>query len=95
MEDFAQYTYLPRVRDSSVLTAAIEDGVHITTWGIDGFALADAWDEEKKCYRRLKAARSVSLSVSADALVVKAEVARAQMEAQVPPEPKPGGSPTR
>jgi hypothetical protein len=90
--DFAQYTYLPRARDASVLTAAIEDGVNTTAWEIDGFAIADGWDEEKKRYRGLKAGRAVSVSVNAEALVVKAEVARAQMDAEVPPEPKPGGA---
>ena len=57
VEDFAQYTYLPRVRDSSVLTAAIEDGVNSLSWEIDGFAYADGWDAEKKRYRGLKAGR--------------------------------------
>jgi len=73
-----------------VLTAAIEDGVNTTAWEIDGFALADRWDAEKKRYRGLKLGRAVSVSVNTEALVVKAEVARAQMEAEAPPKPVPG-----
>jgi hypothetical protein len=79
------------VRDASVLTAAIEDGVSSLSWEIDGFAYADGWDEEKKRYRGLKAGRPVTASVNADALIVKPKVARAQMEAEAPPEPKPEG----
>jgi hypothetical protein len=90
VEDFAQYTYLPRVRDDSVLTTAIEDGVSSLSWEMDGFAYADGWDEQEKRYRGLKAGRAVTVSVNADALVVKPEAARAQMEAEVP-EPKAGG----
>jgi predicted AAA+ superfamily ATPase len=92
-EDFAQYTYLPRVRDGSVLTAAIEDGVDSLSWEIDGFAHADGWDEEKKRYRGLKAGKHVAVSVNTEALIVRPEVARAQMEAELPPEsagPGPG-----
>ena len=86
VEDFAQYTYLPRVRDGSVITTALEDGVDSLSWEIDGFAYADGWDEEKKRYRGLKAGRTVTISVNDDALIVLPEVARAQMDAELPPE---------
>jgi hypothetical protein len=86
VEDFAQYTYLPRVRDGSVITAALEDGVDSLSWEIDGFAYADGWDQEKKRYRGLKAGRSVTISVNDDSLIVMPEVARAQMDAELPPE---------
>jgi hypothetical protein len=86
VEDFAQYTYLPRVRDGSVITAALEDGVDSLSWEIDGFAYADGWDEEKKRYRGLKAGRTVRISINDDALIVMPEAARAQMEAELPPE---------
>jgi len=75
------------VRDASVLTEAIEDGVSSLSWELDGFAYADGWDEEKKRYRGLKAGRPVTVSVTADALIVKPDVARAQMEAEQPVEP--------
>ncbi|MCY3785681.1 MAG: Swt1 family HEPN domain-containing protein [bacterium] len=41
-EDFTQYLYLPRLRDRSVLEAAVRDGVASLTWQADGFAYADA-----------------------------------------------------
>jgi hypothetical protein len=85
VEDFAQYTYLPRVRDGSVITTALEDGVDSLSWEIDGFAYADGWDEEKKRYRGLKAGRTVTISVNDEALIVMPEVARAQMDAELPP----------
>jgi hypothetical protein len=96
IEDFAQYTYLPRVRDGSVLTAAIEDGLSSLSWEIDGFAYADGWDGEKKRYRGLKAGRPVTVSVNDVALIVKPDVARTQMEAEQPAEPGapgPGAGP--
>jgi predicted AAA+ superfamily ATPase len=102
VEDFAQYTYLPRVRDGSILTAAIEEGVNSLSWEMDGFAYAEGWDEHKKRYRGLKAGRAVTVSVNADGLVVTPEAARAQMEAEQPvgapgpvspPEPVPGPGP--
>jgi hypothetical protein len=84
VEDFAQYTYLPRVRDGSVITAALEDGVDTLSWEIDGFAYADGWDEVKKRYRGLKAGRTVRISINDDALIVMPEAARAQMDAELP-----------
>ena len=42
-----------------MLTAAIEAVVNTTAWEIDRFACADGWDEEKKRYRGLKAAKPV------------------------------------
>ena len=36
VEDFAQYAYLPRVRDGSVITATLEDGVDSLSREIDG-----------------------------------------------------------
>jgi hypothetical protein len=86
VEDFAQCTYLPRVRDGSVIMAALEDGVDSLSWEIDGFAYADGWDEEKKRYRGLKAGKRVTVSVNDEALIVLPEVARAQMDAEMPQE---------
>ena len=31
-DDFAQYLYLPRLRDTDVLLAAVRDGVAAITW---------------------------------------------------------------
>jgi hypothetical protein len=80
-EDFAQYLYLPRFRDSAVLTEAIEDGVALLTWRSETFAYADSWDETRQRYRGLRAGQKISVSVDADSLLVKPEVATKQLEA--------------
>ncbi len=41
-EDYAQFLYLPRLRDRSVLEDAVRNGVASLTWQDDGFAYADA-----------------------------------------------------
>ena len=53
-EDFARYVYLPRLKDSSVLLGAIQDGVSLLTWEREGFALADSYDEAEGRYRGLR-----------------------------------------
>lgn len=42
--DYSQYLYLPRLRDSGVLARAIEEGVSATTWDPDTFAYAGRVD---------------------------------------------------
>jgi hypothetical protein len=44
-EDFATYLYLPRLRDSDVLVAAIREGLPLFTWQQDTFAYAQSKDE--------------------------------------------------
>jgi predicted AAA+ superfamily ATPase len=88
--DFAQYLYLPRLRDQRVLLAAVEDGVSLLTWETDGFAFADAWDEGAKRYVGLRAGEQMALG-SLRGVLLKPEIARTQLEAEAPegvsPEP--------
>ncbi|HEX2218331.1 MAG TPA: Swt1 family HEPN domain-containing protein [Gemmatimonadales bacterium] len=85
-DDFAQYLYLPRVRDSSVLARALGDGVALLTWRTDGFALADSFDEAQGRYRGLRAGQQItSLDMASPGLIVKPELARAQLEAEAEP----------
>ena len=56
-EDFASYLYLPRLRDTEVLTSAIRDGVHLATWQVESFAYADAFDDVKGRYLGLRRGR--------------------------------------
>lgn len=86
---FAQYLYLPRLRDRSVLLRAIEDGVAQMTWREDGFAYADAFDEQKGRYRGLQAQTHITALVDAESVVVKPEAAQAQLEAEEVPKPPP------
>ena len=99
VEDFAQYLYLPRAADPTVLLQSMNDGVALLTWEHDAFGLADSFDDEAKRYRGLRGGQVVSLS-DADApdLLVKPDVARRQLDAEKPqpsggetPPPGPGG----
>src|SRR5690606_22315064 len=84
--------YLPRLRDPSVLVAAMEDGVRLLTWMQDGFAYAESYDEGAGRYRGLRAGEGISLSPDAPAgLLVRPEVAKRQLEAELVPRPVPGG----
>jgi len=81
-EDFAQYPYLPRLMDSSVLIGAIKDGVSLLTWATDAFAFADSFDEDAGRYRGLRGGQHIPLSDgNLQGLVVKPDVARKQMNA--------------
>jgi len=90
-EDFARYLYLPRLRSSEVLVKAVEDGVGLLTWQHDSFAYASAYDSTAGRYRGLQGGARVTVSLDVHAVVVKAEVAARQLEAEVPRAPTPPG----
>src|SRR5690606_16288757 len=54
-EYFAQYLYLPRLKDTQVLIDAVADGLQLLTWNPETFAYADAYDEARGRYVGLKA----------------------------------------
>jgi hypothetical protein len=78
-EDFARYLYLPRMRDSEVLAEAISDGVGLISWVQDSFAYADGWDESSQRYRGLQIGRRIRVNIDAGGLLVKPDVAQAQL----------------
>ena len=85
---FASYQYLPRLAGAQVLAQAVEDGVAQLTWEKDGFALADGYDEDAQRYIGLKGGgASASVLPESGALLVKPEIARKQLDQEVPPEP--------
>ena len=88
VEDFARYLYLPRLRNPDVLLTSVMDGLGLTTWRQDSFASADSYDEGAKRFRGLLCGRTRRL-VDADApgVVVKAEAALRQIEAEKTPPP--------
>ncbi|MEZ5098673.1 MAG: Swt1 family HEPN domain-containing protein [Thermoleophilia bacterium] len=86
---FAQYLYLPRLRDRSVLIGAIETGVASLSWEHDTFAYADAFDEAAGRYRGLAAGHQVQALINGSSVVVKPDVARRQFDAELPPPPLP------
>ena len=93
-EDFAQYLYLPRLKDASVLIGAIQDGLGLLTWEQDAFAYAEAWDEAEGRYRGLRAGEQGSVIVDGRSVLVKPEVARSQVAAEPGGGGKAGGEQT-
>jgi predicted AAA+ superfamily ATPase len=91
VEDFASYLYLPRLAGSEVLLHAIRDGLDLLTWQSDTFGYAENYDEGAARYRGLRGGQVVSLSAESAGLLVKPELARRQMDAEMPaPAPFPG-----
>lgn len=81
-EDFAQYLYLPRLRDSDVLIEAVQEGPSLTTWSTETFAYAEGWDEARGRYRGLQGGQRVRVILDADSVVVKPEAAIRQLDAE-------------
>jgi hypothetical protein len=92
-EDFAKYTYLPRLTNSSVLVKAAEDGLNLFTWLDESFAYADSYDERTSRYIGLRAG-SISASIGNDpvGLIVKSSVAKNQLDADKAVSEGDGGS---
>ncbi|SMP61398.1 hypothetical protein SAMN06265222_10793 [Neorhodopirellula lusitana] len=81
-ENMAQYLYLPRLTDRSVLIKAIEDGLATLTWRQDTFAYAHAYDADRNRYQGLIGGTQTQISVDSGAVVVKSDVAVKQMAAE-------------
>jgi predicted AAA+ superfamily ATPase len=95
LEDFARYLYLPRVASPDVLVHAMRDGVALLTWRSDTFAYAESYDEGAVRYRGLRGGQVVMLSTDSAGMLVKPDVARAQMDAEIPtPAPGPRTGPS-
>jgi len=89
-EDFGRYLYLPRLKDTTVLLDAIKEGVGLLTWVNDSFAYADTFDEPSSRYRGLRGGQNISISErNLNGLLVKPDVAHAQIEAAAEPVPPP------
>lgn len=80
---FAKYAYLPRLRDSSVLRAAVLDQPML--WTNDGFALAEGYDGSRLLGLSLPEDPDfVRFNVTDQVLVVQSELALAQREQEKP-----------
>ena len=98
---YAEYPYMPRLRDRAVLDAGLT-GPQLL-WEQEGFALADGYDEASAKYRALVLPTDgVTVAVSDATLIVRPERANAHRGAELPadqppsgavPEPGPGPSP--
>ncbi len=84
-EDMARYLYLPRLRDEDVLLGAIVEGLSRLTWKTETFAYSESWNEKRQRYQGLKAGEATRVLLDGQTLLVKPEVAIAQMEAEAPP----------
>ena len=91
VDDFARYSYLPRLRDPFVLMEAICSGLALLTWEQDSFAYADGYDDSAGRYRGLQFGPRGALADNDPGLVVRSEVARRQMDAEAMPSSPPGG----
>ncbi len=79
VENFARYIYLPRLKHNDVLISAMSDGAQAASWRDDTFAYASAWNEERQRYMNLQAGSSVNIIVDGQSLLVKPELADAQL----------------
>jgi hypothetical protein len=93
VEDFGRYHYLPRLHSPSVLLDAISMGISSLTWEYDSFAYAESYDEAASRYRGLCTAAHVTITESDTALLVRPEVARRQLDAEVPTPVTDAGAP--
>lgn len=93
---YAQYPYLPRMRNRDVLTAAVCETVTQFTWEAEGFALADGFDSATGRYTGLvlPGAGSIAGAITDATLLVRPDVAIAQAPSQPGPGPIPGPGPT-
>ena len=89
-DDFAQYTYLPRLKNTDVLLGAVRDGLGLMLWQQDSFAYADSFDDTANRYRGLRCGESIQINDShLSGLVVKPEVAAKQREGEKKAEQPP------
>jgi hypothetical protein len=80
VDDFSKYLYLTRVKNAQVILDAIQDGVARLTWKHDTFAYADSHDSAANRYRGLETGRRPNVQLNSESVVVKPDVASAQIE---------------
>lgn len=74
-DDFARYVYLPRLPGLAALCESVKAGPGSLTWESDGFATADAYENDR--YLGLNYAQHAPV-VTAQTLLVRPDVAKAQ-----------------
>ncbi len=78
-ELFAQYVYLPRLRDQSVFVGAVQSGVGSLTWNPDTFAYAEGYDEQAGRYLSLVGGQHCTVILDSSSRLVKPDVAAKQV----------------
>jgi hypothetical protein len=89
---FAQYPYLPRLRDISVLEGAVRDGSSSLLWRTETFAYAAAREAGGE-YRGIVAGRIAETPVTSTSLIVDGSVLLDPLPGVEPPKPPPGPGP--
>ena len=89
---FAQYPYLPRLRDISVLEGAVRDGSSSLLWRSETFAYAAAREAPGE-YRGIVAGRIAETPVTSTSLIVDGSVLPDPLPGVEPPKPPPGPGP--
>jgi hypothetical protein len=98
-EDVARYPYVTRLKDESVLANSVRDGIGKTTWDVETFAYADAYDEATRAYLGLAAGGNAAaaqvdlvrgLLVKPDVAAAQFAHARAAVDGGADKPPKPG-----
>jgi len=88
---YAEYPYMPRLRDRAVLNAGLT-GPQLL-WEHEGFALADGYDDATGTYRALVLPSDpVAAAVTDATLIVRPERAKAQRVAERPADQAASGS---
>ncbi len=85
---FAQYPYLPRLRDISVLEGAVRDGSSSLLWRSETFAYAAAREVLGE-YRGIVAGRLADTPVTSTSLIVDGSVLPDPLPGVEPPKPPP------
>jgi predicted AAA+ superfamily ATPase len=78
----ARYPYLPRLRDRLVLQRSVQDGPAGFAWAEEGFALAEGYDAQSGRYLGLVVGPGGSSGTSPSTLLVRTEVAMAQLRVE-------------
>lgn len=80
-DDFAEYLFLYRLKNTEVLLNSLSDGVASLSWSTETFAFAESYDEETGLYRGLKTGAHVADdSFDNNALIVRPEIALQQRQ---------------
>ncbi|MDV3000790.1 MAG: hypothetical protein N5P05_002396 [Chroococcopsis gigantea SAG 12.99] len=81
-----RYIYMPRLQNTAVLLAAVKEGL-LSIDDKASFAYAEGWDESKGEYINLARFRHIEPGIGDRCLLVRSDVARKQIEAEIVPPP--------
>jgi hypothetical protein len=74
-----------------VLLGAVCNGCALLTWEQEAFAYAESYDDVERRYRGLRYGQQMTLTDGDTGLLVRPEVARRQINTEIPPRPPGSG----